>query len=302
MDWETIVDVIQDTCLDTLKLIPFLFLTYLLMEWIEHKTGNKTKKVIEKSGRFGPLLGGLLGVVPQCGFSTMAANLYAGRIITMGTIIAIFLSTSDEMLPILISENAPMPEILKILGIKIVIGIIAGFIIDIVASLIKKAKKNSKNVKKDPHEGHDEHDEIGHICDDDHCHCEKGNIFLSAFKHTIGIIIYILVISFILNLVIAFIGEEALGSFVQNRPIVGPILAGLIGLIPNCASSVVLTDMYLEGFIGVGSMIAGLLVNSGLGLLVLFKANKQHMKNNFIILGLMYAIGVLAGIILSFIM
>lgn len=153
------LDVLKDTLIDGIKLIPFLFIAYLVMEYIEHKTSDKTKKIIQKSGKFGPLFGGILGVFPQCGFSAIAANLYAGRIITLGTLIAIFLSTSDEMLPILISEAAPLDVILKILGIKLVIGVIAGFIIDFVIHI---TNRNSSEEK------------IGEICEHEHCHCEEG--------------------------------------------------------------------------------------------------------------------------------
>ena len=168
------------TIKDSVKLLPFLFIAYLIMEYIEHKTSDKTKQVIEKSGKFGPLFGGLLGIFPQCGFSAIAANLYAGRIITLGTLIAIFLSTSDEMLPILISEAAPVDVILKLLGIKLIIGIIVGFVIDIVMKLVSKNK--NLNEKK-----------IEEICEHEHCHCEEGSILKSSLKHTLSIFLYILI-------------------------------------------------------------------------------------------------------------
>ena len=170
------LDVLMDTAIDGIKLLPFLLITYIIMEYIEHKTGEKAKKVIQKSGKFGPLWGGILGIFPQCGFSAAAANLYAGKIITLGTLIAIFLSTSDEMLPVLISEAAPIGTILEILGIKLVIGIIVGFLIDIVGRAFKKKKEESPSEEA-----------IGEICEHEHCHCEEEGIFLSALKHTLHI-------------------------------------------------------------------------------------------------------------------
>ena len=279
------LEVFLDTLIDSIKLLPFLFIAYLIMEYIEHKTSEKSKLVIKKSGKFGPLFGGILGIFPQCGFSAAAANLYAGRIITMGTLIAIFLSTSDEMLPILISEAAPIDVILKILSIKLVIGIIAGFIIDIV--IFKFRKENKDNI------------EIGEICEHEHCHCEEGSISKSAIKHTINIFVFIILVSLILNIVIYFIGEDNLSNLILNKPILGPIIAGLIGLIPNCASSVIITKLYLSNVITIATMIAGLLVNSGVGILVLFKVNKK-LKENITIIGLLYIIGVLSGILMQF--
>lgn len=277
------LDVIIDTLIDGAKLLPFLFIAYLIMEYIEHKTSKKAKNVIKKSGKFGPFLGGILGVVPQCGFSAAAANLYAGRIITLGTLIAIFLSTSDEMLPILISEAAPIDVILKILGIKLVIGILAGFIIDLVT---RKAQQKENKEEK-----------IGDMCEHEHCHCEEG-ILKSSIKHTINILLFILIITFILNTVIHFIGEEKLGALLLEQPILGPIIAGVIGLIPNCASSVLLTKLYLANVINVATMISGLLVGAGVGILVLCKSN-NNSKENISIISLLYGIGVVSGILIQ---
>ncbi len=270
-------DVIIDTLLDTLKLIPFLFLTYLAMEYLEHRTGDKVSNVVRKAGKLGPAIGSILGVVPQCGFSAAASNLYAGKVITLGTLIAIFLSTSDEMLPILISEQVSLSLIGKILLLKVCIGAAAGFLID----LFLRGKKEG-------------HEHIHDLCEHDHCHCEKG-IFRSALSHTAQITLFILIISFVLNTVLHFVGEDALAGLMLNRPVLGPVLAGLVGLIPNCASSVVITQLYLQGVINMGSMMAGLLVGSGVGLLVLFRVNPDKKENLKIVL-LLYVIGVLAGI------
>ena len=282
------LDVILDTLIDTLKLIPFLFIAYVLMEFIEHKTETKTKKWIEKSGKFGPLWGGILGIFPQCGFSAAAANLYSGRIITIGTLIAIFLSTSDEMLPILISEAVSARLILKILLIKLVIGIICGFIVDLIYRLTnKKQKGNTDEV-------------IGHICEHEHCDCEHG-IIKSAIKHTINILIFICIVTFILNTIIYFIGEENIANFISKIPVLGILIIALIGFIPNCASSVIITELYISNLISIGTMIAGLLVGSGLGILVLFKNNK-NVKENMTIAGILYGIGVLSGIVIDLIL
>ena len=284
------LDAILDALIDSIKLLPFLFIAYLIMEYIEHKTGEKTKNAIKKSGKFGPLLGGALGIFPQCGFSAAASNLYAGRVITLGTLIAIYLSTSDEMLPVLISEAVPFTTIITILAIKLVIGIIAGFTIDLSLTLIKK-RKNNKQENKEVEE------EIGNICEHEHCHCEDG-ILKSAIKHTVSIFTFILIITVAVNIIIHFIGEDNLSNLILNKSVIGPMIAGIIGLIPNCAGSVILTQLYLENVISFGSVIGGLLVGSGIGILVLFSVNK-NLKENLKILGMLYAIGTICGIIID---
>ena len=281
------IDVIKDTLFDSIKLLPFLFLAYLLMEYLEHKTGNKTKDIVKKSGKLGPLLGGIIGIFPQCGFSAAAANLYAGKIITMGTLIAVFLSTSDEMLPILISEAAPASLILKVLAIKLVVGIIAGFIIDLVINAIGKTKK------VEPEES------VGQMCEHDHCDCEHG-IFKSALKHTINIFIFITIITFAINTLIHFIGEETIEKAIAGVPVLGILVSSIFGLIPNCAGSVIITELYLSNLISFGSMIAGLLVGSGIGILVLFKSNK-NIKENLTITGLLMLVGIIVGLIIDFV-
>ena len=289
---EEFLEVLLDTGIDALKLLPFLFITYLIMEYIEHKTGEKTKNIIKKSGKWGPVFGAILGIFPQCGFSAAAANLYAGRVITLGTLIAIFLSTSDEMLPILISEAAPIDIILKILATKLVIGIIAGVVIDFVGQAFKK--------KKEKQENEEAVEEIGHMCEHEHCHCEKEGILKSSIKHTLNIFIFIIIISLVMNVAIYFIGEEKISNLILNMPVVGPLIAGIVGLIPNCASSVILTQLYLQNVISVGSMIGGLLVGSGIGILILFRVN-ENIKENMKITGMLYLIGVVSGIIIDFI-
>ena len=242
---------------------------------------QKTKDLIQKSGKVGPLYGGLLGILPQCGFSVAASNLYVGRIITLGTLISVYLSTSDEMLPILISEQVPIWTIIKILLLKAFIGIVAGFIVDFV---LRKKEKQKEN--------------ITHLCEHEHCHCNEKNIFISALKHSINIFIFIYITSFLLNLLFHYVGEEALAGFILNKPIIGEILAGIVGLIPNCAASVVITELYINGIISLGAMMSGLLVGAGVGLLILFKIN-DDIKENLKITLLLYLIGVSSGILIE---
>lgn len=288
---EILVHTLKHTLEHGVKLLPFLFVTYLIMEYIEHKTGDKTKNIIKKSGKFGPLFGGILGIFPQCGFSAAAASLYAGKVITLGTLIAIFLSTSDEMLPVLISQAAPIHIILQILGIKLAIGIVAGLVIDFIGQAIKR-KKEEKNEEIE--------EKISHMCKEEHCHCENQGILQSAIKHTLNIFVFIILITFVVNIVIEFIGEEKISNLILNMPVIGPIIAGFVGLIPNCAGSVILTQLYLEQVISFGSMIGGLLVGSGIGILILFRVNK-NLKENLKILTLLYSIGVICGIIIDLI-
>ena len=280
------IDVLLDTLLEAAKLIPFLYLTYLLLEFIEHRAKEQTEALMKKAGKWGPFLGGALGAVPQCGFSASMSNLYAENIISMGTLVAVFLSTSDEMLPIMISGISSGDirawSVVKILLVKILLGVVVGFIVDGVARLCSKKEKNI---------------DIESLCHDDHCGCEEGNIFLSALIHTLKILAFILVVSFALNTVIYFIGEDALGNFISSLPVVvGPLATALVGLVPNCASSIVITQLYMSGVISAGSMLAGLLSGSGIGLLILFRVNK-NMKSNFAVLGIVYGSGAVIGII-----
>ncbi len=272
------LDVIKDTVIDSLKLLPFLFLTFLLMEYFEHKMKNKSKKIVEKAGKFGPIIGSFLGVIPQCGFSVAATNLYTTRIITLGTLISIYLSTSDEMLPILLSEKVEFSLIAEVLLIKIIVGIICGFIIDLVYR--KKEKV-----------------EIEEFCHDKHCDCEHS-ILKSTLKHTFDIFMFIFIISFVLNLAFSYLGEEVISSILMKNSIFGSFLTSLLGLIPNCFSSVLITQLYLKNTISFASMIGGLLTGSGVALLVLFRVNKDK-KQNFRILLLLYLIGALTGLLIS---
>lgn len=273
---------LEHTLKDSILVILVLFITYLVMEYLEHQTGNKMQNMVQKAGSLGPVLGALVGAVPQCGFSAAASNLYAGRLISMGTLIAIFLSTSDEMLPVMISAHAPMELIGGVLLTKIIVGMAAGFVIDFIF-------RNQKLEQESIHE----------VCEQEQCHCEEG-IVHSALKHTVQVGAFILLISFALNLVLEVLGEDVLAEFLLNRPILGPVLAGLVGLVPNCAASVVITELFMEGVLGIGAMMAGLLVGAGVGLLVLFRVN-HHRLENIKIVGILYFVGVLAGIVIEFI-
>lgn len=273
------VDIILDTLIDGIKLLPFLFIVFFVLEYIEHKVSKKNKQIIEKSGKYGPFIGAILGMFPQCGFSVAATNLFSARVITFGTLIAIYLSTSDEMLPILLSNGLPITFILKIMLIKVIIGMIAGFIID----YLLKNKISLKSI----------HD----ICEEEHCDC-KHSLIKSTIKHTLNIFSFIIITSFILNTLIFLIGEDNLSKLLLKGNIFAPLLASLIGLIPNCASSILLSELYLSSTISFGSMMAGLLTGSGVALLVLFKTNK-NLKENIFILGSIYFIGSIVGLIIN---
>ena len=276
------IDVILDTLLDTAKLLPFLFLAYLLMEFLEHHAGGKTERLLTRSGKIGPLFGGLFGIVPQCGFSAASAGLYAGRLITTGTLLAVFLSTSDEMLPIMLSHGI-FPY--KLLLAKFVIGVAVGFAVDLVTHLVRRGKPVKDDVQ------------IEDICEREHCHC-GDHIALSALKHTLRIAVFLLLITFLLNTGIYLIGEDRLAGAVSNRPVLANLLAAAVGLIPNCASSVVLTELYLSDIVSVGALLSGLLVNAGVGLLVLFR-NNRPVRDSFRVLALLLAAGVLAGLLIE---
>ena len=266
--------------LDTLKLVPFLFLTYLLMEFIEHRSAEKTRSLVQRAGTLGPVIGGALGAVPQCGFSAAAANLYAGRVITVGTLVAVFLSTSDEMLPILITGDIPVTTVLFILLYKALVGILVGFALDFALRLLNRGGEEIN---------------IDAICDEDNCHCERG-IFLSALHHTLTISAFVLLVTFCINGLVLAVGEESLGNAVGALPVLSHIIAAVVGLIPNCAASVVLSTLCAEGIISSGVMMAGLFSNAGVGLLVLFRVNKR-LRENLLVVALLIIVGVVFGLL-----
>lgn len=270
-------DILLDTLIDGIKLAPFLFIAFLIIELVEHKFSDKTETLITKSGKFGPILGSILGAVPQCGFGVLSTNLYVTRIISLGTLISIYLSTSDEMIPILLSHQVPLVEIAKIIAIKVVIGMIFGFLIDFIYQ-----KKNKKDY---------------HICDEDDCDCEDS-LLKSSLIHTFKTLAFILIITFIINYMFTYLDETVIEKIFMKNSIFAPFIASLIGLIPNCGASVAITELYLNNVITYGTCIGGLLTGNGISILILFKSNK-NLKENILILILVLFIGIFIGTLLN---
>ena len=302
--------VLEHSIEDTLYLIPFLFVTYLAMEWLEHKAGDKAEEAVRRAGAAGPVVGALVGIVPQCGFSAAAATLWAGRVITLGTLFAVFLSTSDEMLPIFLAEQGAPATILKIMGVKLMIGMVMGFVVD---AVIRLARRDREKLR------------IHELCERDRCHCngdcetceqqpelaydfehdeehghhhEGGSILRSALKHTVQVTVFIFIITLVLDGALELVGEDALAAFLGSNPVLSVLGSALVGLIPNCAASVVIAQLYVEGALGAGAMMAGLLVSAGVGLLVLFRTNRG-LRQNLIVLAGLWATGVFWGLIIS---
>ena len=302
--------VLEHSVEDTLYLIPFLFITYLAMEWLEHKAGDKAEEAVRRAGAAGPVVGALVGIVPQCGFSAAAATLWAGRVVTLGTLFAVFLSTSDEMLPIFLAEQVAPMTILKIMGVKLMIGMVMGFVVD---AAVRLARRDREKLR------------IHELCERDHCHCngdceacgqqpelaydfehdeehehhhEGGSILRSALKHTVQVTVFIFIITLVLDGALELVGEDALAAFLGSNPVLSVLGSALVGLIPNCAASVVIAQLYVEGALGAGAMMAGLLVSAGVGLLVLFRTNRG-LRQNLIVLAGLWATGVFWGLIIS---
>ena len=302
--------VIEHSIEDTLYLIPFLFVTYLAMEWLEHKAGDKAEEAVRRAGAAGPVVGAVVGIVPQCGFSAAAATLWAGRVITLGTLFAVFLSTSDEMLPIFLAEQVDPMTIVKIMGVKLMIGMIMGFVVD---AAVRLARRDREKLR------------IHELCERDHCHCngecdaceqnpelaydyqhdeehehhhEHSSILRSALKHTAQVTVFIFLITLVLDGVLEVVGEDAIGAFLGSNPALSVFGSALVGLIPNCAASVVIAQLYVDGALGAGAMMAGLLVSAGVGLLVLFRTNRQ-VRQNLIVLAGLWATGVFWGLIIT---
>ena len=265
---------------DTLFIIPFLFLTYLLMEFIEHKSGGRAERFMKRAGRFAPIVGGALGVIPQCGFSAAASNFYAGRVITLGTLVAVFLSTSDEMLPILLSGSVGLGRAALLVLYKLVVGVAIGLILD---AVLRFLQKNDAEIN------------IDNICENDNCHCERG-IFHSALHHTITITVFVFIFTLIINAAVFFVGTEVIAEVLDGVPVLSHIIAAILGLIPNCAVSVALATFYTNGFISVGTMLSGLFSGAGVGLLVLFKVNKNQKENLLAVVTLLVS-GIVFGLI-----
>ena len=275
-----LLEAFLDAALDSLKMLPFLLAAFLMIEILEHYSGNYLNRILSRVGRGGPIVGALLGCIPQCGFSVVAANLYAGGIITPGTLLAVFLSTSDEAILIFLENPGNGKEILWLLAIKIVIGAAAGYLIDL---LIKKSDG------KEP----------GEMCND--CGCHHGGhmgIAKAVLHHTLKMFLYVLVFTAVLNVIIELLGMERLSALLLGDSVFQPLMAGVIGMIPNCAASVMLAELFLNGAISFASVVAGLCAGAGIGLAVLFKVNKDQ-KENFKIAGLLYGIAAASGILLE---
>lgn len=315
---DLLADVLFDSVIDTLKLIPFLFVTYLAMEALEHSASHHVRSAVEKSGKAGPVVGSLLGALPQCGFSAMAATLYAGRVVTAGTLIAVILSTSDEMIPVFVAHQESPARLFSILALKVVVGIVAGLLVDVVLRVL--------------HRTGDGHAHIHELCERAHCHCEDADdeadggeeqealepgdahhqdghghdhhghgpwpIVRSALVHTAQVTAFIFLVTLVFGLLIEGVGEDAIGSLLADHPVRATFIAALVGLIPNCGASVALTELFLDGTLAAGPMVAGLLVSGGVGLLVLWRTNAD-LRQNAAVTGVVYAVGVAVGLLVG---
>lgn len=287
----TFTDILLDTILDCARLLPFLFIAFLLIEALEHYSSDLSKKALEKVGKAGPVIGALCGCVPQCGFSVLAANLFAGGVISPGTLIAVFLSTSDEAIIIILGNPGYLKEIGTLIVAKIIIAVAAGYITDFFFA--KRIMEPRRAGELCEHCGCHDHDE-----EDEHEEHEGlHHVLIPALRHTAQILIYLFIFLLVLNMIVELIGEEAFSGFLLVDTIFQPFLAAVIGFIPNCAASVILTQLYLNGVLSFSSVIAGLCTSAGAGLLILFRVNR-HRKESVKIIALMYVYAVAAGVIL----
>ncbi len=278
--WEILGEILHHAIIDSVWLVPFLFLTYLCMELLEHRAGDKVKRAIARTGRAGPALGGLLGLIPQCGFSAASASLFAGGVVTPGTLLAVFIATSDEMLPIFLGASIPPLKIVTVLAIKLVTAVAIGFAAD---ALLGKYKRTI---------------DVEDICDEENCHCGERGIWLSSLIHTLRIFVFIFIINLIIGGAFEFIGEERIAAVLGEIPVLDVIAASLVGLIPNCAASVLIATLWTKGVISGGAMIAGLMTGAGAGLLVLYKTNK-HIKENLVLTAILVLSGIVFGCVLD---
>ena len=286
---------LEHSVMDTLALVPLLFVTYLAMEAIEHSASARVRAAVERSGKAGPIVGGLLGTLPQCGFSAMAATLYAGRVVTVGTLVAVVLSTSDEMIPVFLAHQAPLDELAKIVALKIAVGVVVGLAVDVALRAWRRAGDGKLHI----HE----------LCEREHCHCDDADhghdhahgrwgIVRSALVHTVQVTLFILAVTFVFGLVIESVGQDALGSLLANHPVRATFVSALVGLVPNCAASVAITELYLDGVLAAGPMIAGLLASGGMGLLVLWRTNASARQNALVTV-FVYAVAVVSGLVVG---
>lgn len=272
--------ILSHAALDALKILPFLFFTYLLMELLEHKAGERVERAVAKAGRAGPLVGGLLGLLPQCGFSAAAAGFFSGRVITVGTLLAVFLATSDEMIAVFLGEGLPPKTVLVVLAVKLVVATLAGLAVDL---LLGKRQG---------------HLHVEELCHEEGCHCEKG-VLRSSLHHTLQIFSFILIINIVLGVVLHLVSAEQLAAALGGVPVLSQLAAALVGLIPNCAASVAVATLYARGVLSAGAMLAGLLTGAGVGLLVLFRTNK-HVRENLILAAALLLIGVAVGCVVDY--
>lgn len=311
------VDVLADSVIDTLKLIPFLFVTYLAMEALEHFASNKVKETVERADAAGPVVGALLGALPQCGFSAMAATLFSGRVVTAGTLVAVILSTSDEMIPVFVAHQQPAGRMLSIIAIKVVLGIVAGLLLDLVLRLLHRAGDGHTHIHelcerehchceeadeldeehhdRDHHGDHHDHHEHGHHHGHGHSHHGAWGIVRSACVHTAQVTTFIFLISLLFGLIIEGLGVDSIRSMLAYHPVRATFIAALVGLIPNCGASVAIAELFLDGTLATGPMLAGLLSSGGVGLLVLWRTNADARQNVYVTL-LVYGVAVLAGL------
>ena len=359
---DLLFDIALDAGKDTLALVPFLFVTYLALEALEHVAGDRVNGAIKRAGTAGPVVGSLLGVVPQCGFSAMAATLYAGRIVTLGTLVAVFLSTSDEMLPMLLAEHMPVAQMARILGLKALIAVVTGFMIDALVRMLRRNARVHATLRKtvlgsgaNPAHvncGHDDHsegdiideiseagvsaDHIHELCERDHCGCDDDDeggyghdheleavhdhgdadhdhhghsheghgahallhIVRSAVSHTVQVTAFIFLVTLVLVAVLDTVGEPVLEQFLRGNEVLAVFGSALVGLIPNCSASVVITQLYLEGVLSLAPMLAGTLISAGVGYLVLFRTNRSA-RENVVFLLMMYVVGVAWGLVFT---
>lgn len=329
------LEILADATKDTLVLVPFLFVTYLVLESLEHAAGARVAAVVRKAGAAGPIVGGILGVLPQCGFSAMGATLFAGRVVTLGTLLAVFLSTSDEMLPLLVAEQVDLGLVGRILAAKAAIGIVVGLAADAILRLVAhRSHAHGADLLVD---GLSEAGAgVGHIhelCERDHCHCEDdeevghvheahdhghghahahdhagqehehgtsgmlGSVVRGAVSHTVQVTVFIFVITLVLSVFLDTLGEEAIASILGSNAVVATFVSALVGLIPNCAASIVITQLYLDGALGLGPMMAGTLVAGGAGFLVLFRTNR-NVRENVCVLAILLAVGIVSGLVI----
>jgi len=275
-----LVHIVLHAALDTLKIVPFLFLTYLAMELLEHKAGARVMRAVSGAGKAGPAIGAALGLLPQCGFSAAAAGFYAGRVVTLGTLMAVFLATSDEMIAVFVGEGLPAATVFTVLAVKLITGMLVGFFVD--AILFKRNRTLH----------------VEALCEAEGCHCEEG-VWRSALHHTLRITLFVLIINLVLGAVLQFVAPERLAAMLGGLPVLGQGVAALVGLVPNCAASVAIATLYARGVLSAGAMLAGLLSGAGAGLLVLFRTNK-HLKENLLFTLVLLVISVAVGCLFDY--